>query len=221
MADNPRIDELRRRVQKDPASIAFAQLAEEHRRVGNYDEAAQVARDGLARHPSYLSARVTLGRALLELEQYDEAQAELDQVLLLAPDNLAAIRAQAEIHQRRGELGEAARHYSTALDVSRSELVLPTLGEFDLPALPAIPEHLDFKLDTAIGDFNRSLDTFDSLDLDLPPLDGPREAPLAAPMLAEPHLLDAPPAEPPPVNPALTELEGWLAAILDDRSARA
>ena len=34
MSENPRIDELRRRVDKDPSSIAFAQLAEEHRRMG-------------------------------------------------------------------------------------------------------------------------------------------------------------------------------------------
>ena len=34
MAENSRIDDLRRRVQKDPASIAFAQLAEECRRAG-------------------------------------------------------------------------------------------------------------------------------------------------------------------------------------------
>ena len=67
MTDNPRIDDLRRRVQKDPASIAFAQLAEEYRRAGQFSEAVEVCRAGLAVHPGYLSARVTLGRALVEL----------------------------------------------------------------------------------------------------------------------------------------------------------
>jgi hypothetical protein len=37
VADNPRIDELRRRVDKDPASIAFAQLAADYRRTDEYD----------------------------------------------------------------------------------------------------------------------------------------------------------------------------------------
>lgn len=106
MADNPRIEELKRRVQKDPASIAFAQLAEEHRRAGEYQEAIAVCRSGLEQHPGYLSARVTLGRALLETGAYDDAQAELEYVLRAAPDNLAAIRALAEIHQRREETGE-------------------------------------------------------------------------------------------------------------------
>jgi tetratricopeptide (TPR) repeat protein len=101
VADNPRIDELRRRVQKDPASIAFAQLAEEHRRAGQYDEAIEVARAGLQQHPAYLSARVTLGRALIELGRLDEAAAEFESVVKAAPDNLTAVRQLADIHQRR------------------------------------------------------------------------------------------------------------------------
>jgi tetratricopeptide (TPR) repeat protein len=109
--ENPRLEELRRRVQKDPASIAFAQLAEEHRRAGEFDEAIRVARTGLDRHPGYISARVTLGRALLEAGAYEDAQAELELVIRAAPDNLAAIRALAELHQRReeanGEKGSA------------------------------------------------------------------------------------------------------------------
>ena len=85
VARRPRIEELRRRVERDPASIAFAQLAEEYRRAGDYDEAVRVCRAGLAQHPAYLSARVTLGRALLELQQFDEAQAELEHVLQPRP----------------------------------------------------------------------------------------------------------------------------------------
>jgi tetratricopeptide (TPR) repeat protein len=119
VADAARIDELRRRVEQDPASIAFAQLAEEYRRAGEHEEAVRVSRAGLATHPTYLSARVTLGRALLELRQFDEARAELEHVLRAAPDNLAAIRALAEIHQRRGDLGAALDQFSTAHAIAR------------------------------------------------------------------------------------------------------
>jgi tetratricopeptide (TPR) repeat protein len=121
VSDHPRIEELRRRVQKDPASIAFAQLAEEFRRAGEYEEAVRVCRTGLATHPSYLSARVTLGRALIELEQYDEAQTELEYVLRSAPENLAAIRGLAEIEQRRGNLEAALRHFQTALGIAKHD----------------------------------------------------------------------------------------------------
>src|ERR1051325_11105637 len=103
MTENPRIDALRRRLEKDPASIAFAQLAEEYPRGGDYEQAISICREGLARHPGYLSAQVTLGRALIETAQFDEARKELEAVLSVAPDNLAAIRALAEIHQNVGE----------------------------------------------------------------------------------------------------------------------
>jgi tetratricopeptide (TPR) repeat protein len=100
VSDNPRIEDLRRRVLKDPASIAFAQLAEEYRRAGDSEEAVRVCEAGLAQHPAYLSARVTLGRALFELGRLEDARTEFLRVLDAAPDNLIAVGKLAEIHQR-------------------------------------------------------------------------------------------------------------------------
>jgi tetratricopeptide (TPR) repeat protein len=114
MTENPRLEELKRRVQRDPASISFAALAEEYRRLGMFAEAIDACRAGLLRHPSYISARVTLGRALIEVGEFDEASSELEQVLRSAPENLAAIRALADIHRRRGEVSDAD-HYQAAL----------------------------------------------------------------------------------------------------------
>ena len=121
MADNQRIDDLRRRVHKDPASIAFAQLAEELRRNGDYTESVDVCRTGLAIHPGYLSARVTLGRALLELDQLDEAQVELQLVLKSAPENLAALRALAETRHRQGSDTDALASYRSALQLAKND----------------------------------------------------------------------------------------------------
>ena len=121
MADSQRIEDLRRRVQKDPASIAFAQLAEELRRAQQFEESIAICRSGLQIHPGYLSARVTLGRALLELSQFDEALSELRQVLAGAPENLAAIRAVAEIHHKRGDLADALTQYRAALALARND----------------------------------------------------------------------------------------------------
>jgi tetratricopeptide (TPR) repeat protein len=115
VAENPRIEALRRRVEKDPASIAFAQLAEEYRRAGRHEEAIAVCQSGLTIHPNYLSARVTLGRALIEVGDIETAEVELAQVLQGAPENLAAIRGLAEIHRRRGEFDAALGLYESAL----------------------------------------------------------------------------------------------------------
>ena len=121
MSDNQRIDDLRRRIQKDPASIAFAQLAEELRRADQLEESVATARAGLAIHPSYLSARVTLGRALLALDRPEEAEAELKTVVDGAPGNLPALRGLGEICRRRGRLQEALTYFQTALGFAAND----------------------------------------------------------------------------------------------------
>jgi len=86
-----------------------------------FQEAVDVCRAGLAVHPSYLSARVTLGRALVELQQFDEAQRELEHVLQSAPENLAAIRGLADSFHRQGALTEALAQYRAALAIARHD----------------------------------------------------------------------------------------------------
>src|ERR1051326_4654548 len=110
MPENPRIEELRRRVEADPASIAFAALAEEYRRLGRHDEAVETCLAGLQRHPAYLSARVTLGRALLETGDFDSAREQFEMVLRSAPENIAATRGLDQIHERLGHSTEMDPH---------------------------------------------------------------------------------------------------------------
>lgn len=130
--DTSRIAELRRRVEADPESIAFAQLAEEYRRAGEHQEAVTCCRAGLTRHPEYLSARVTLGRALLAQGALDDAEQELGIVLRGSPDNLAAIRAMADLHHRRGALEHALEYYKRALALARFDPQLEeTIGRID------------------------------------------------------------------------------------------
>jgi tetratricopeptide (TPR) repeat protein len=124
--DPTRIADLRRRLQADPTSIAFAQLAEEYRRAGQLDEAVAVCRDGLLRHQGYLSARITLGRALAEQGEAADAEHEFELVLRSAPDNLAAIRGLGEICQKRGELDRALAYYRRAMTLTRYD---PELDE--------------------------------------------------------------------------------------------
>jgi hypothetical protein len=149
MPENPRLEELRRRVQADPASIAFAALAEEYRRIGHYDEAIETCRVGLQRHPAYLSARVTLGRALIETGEYEAAREELETVLRSAPENLAAIRGLAQIHDR---LGHVAEMHPSLVELANEPLPVaatpapveeappPAPAAFEEPSAPAFEE---------------------------------------------------------------------------------
>ena len=104
--------------------MCFAQLAEELRREGANDEAVDICRAGLAHHPDALAARVTLGRALIELDRLGEAFTELTAVLDVSPGDLPAIRAVAEIYQRRGLMSEALAHYRRALQLAQHDVDL-------------------------------------------------------------------------------------------------
>ena len=86
-----------------------------------FQEAVDVCRSGLEVHPTYLSARVTLGRSLVELGQFEDAQRELQQVLQSAPENLAAIRGLADVYHRQGALAEALGQYRAALAIARHD----------------------------------------------------------------------------------------------------
>jgi len=172
-ADTPRILELRRRVQADPASIAFAQLAEECRRAGAPEEAVGICRAGLVHHPGYLSARVTLGRSLIELGELDEAAVELNRVAQQAPGNLAAVRGLAEIHQQRGDIAQALTHYQRALELARVDPELENSIQRLSQALAPAPTAPTPAKGDDLFDFDTLLRQFG----DTKPLPGPAKAP--------------------------------------------
>jgi tetratricopeptide (TPR) repeat protein len=118
MPETARLDELRRRVESDPASIVFATLAEEYRRAGRFDEAVDTSRAGLRFHPSYVSARVTLGRSLMELGNHGQAERELRLVLKTSPDNLAARRALGDLYWRQSDLPKALEQFQSAVSLA-------------------------------------------------------------------------------------------------------
>jgi tetratricopeptide (TPR) repeat protein len=114
MGETTRLEELKRRVEADPASIAFASLAEEYRRAARFEEAVEASRAGLRFHPTYVSARVTLGRSLMELGLYDQAERELHVVARSTPDNLAARRALGDLYWRQADLVRALEQLQLA-----------------------------------------------------------------------------------------------------------
>jgi len=215
VADHPRIEELRRRLQKDKASIAFAHLAEEYRRAGRFAEAIDTCRTGLEHHPGYLSAHVTLGRALIETGELQLALDELSRVHAAAPENLAAIKGLAEIHHRRGERREALALYSRALqlvghDPELEHVVGELTGEepvessapVDVPTAGAAPSPVCAD-DSAVAG---------AVDAGTPTT-------ILASWPDPPPSQDAPPSD--TRTPAQVEaLERWLDAILADRNSR-
>jgi tetratricopeptide (TPR) repeat protein len=202
--DNPRIEELRRRVQKDPASIAFAQLAEEHRRAGQYEEAIEVAKAGLQQHPAYLSARVTLGRALIEVGRLDEAADEFEYVVNAAPDNLTAVRQLADIHQRRRQVSSDTKSRQPEV---KAAPVIP------LPAAPAPPPP---PLAPSAVEGPIAPVALPPVPKDVVIQPSPRMP--AAVIDVETAQVQQPPAA--SVDMVVAELEAWLAVLVEERSGR-
>lgn len=157
MAGNPRIDELRKRLEKEPGSRLFAQLAEELRKEGEFEEAIRVCRDGLQTHPAYPSARMTLGRALLDTGDLAGARGEFEAVLKGAADNILASRFLAECLDGLGDLAGAKARYQTTLLLApgdkqvlgklealearlKAPVALPAAGAPAATAAPPVPE---------------------------------------------------------------------------------
>lgn len=132
-------------------SASFSVIAERFRRAGQSDRAVALCREGLELYPDHLSARATLGCALLELGEHLEAHRELQAVLKRAPDNLAAIRGLAELHARGIDEQDAhdmeAAHEAQALAVAQAvqeETVEPP-NSVPEPMLELQPVHFEIE----------------------------------------------------------------------------
>lgn len=146
MDDNARTGELRRKLEKDPGSRLFAQLAEELRKDGKHDEAISVARKGLEKNPNYPSARLTLARALLDSGRPAEAKPELEAIVKASPDNIMASRLLGDALAELGEAAQALQQFEKTLKISPGDkAVLERMAELKgrlsapAPAVEAAP----------------------------------------------------------------------------------
>ena len=103
------------RLQRDPTSLVFAQLAELYRKAGRTREAIDVCRQGLERYPHYTTARLTLAKAYMAEGEAERALVELSRILEVSPRDVQSHRLAAEIHRRSGRLDQAVTHLETAV----------------------------------------------------------------------------------------------------------
>ncbi len=103
------------RLQRDPTSLAFAQLADLYRKAGRSREAVALCREGLTRYPHYTTARLILAKALLAEGELDGALAEVQAILAASPADAQAHRLAAEVHRRGGRVDTACEHLEAAL----------------------------------------------------------------------------------------------------------
>ena len=109
------------RVRRDPASLAFAQLAELYRKAGRVTEAITLCREGLTRFPHYTTARLTLAKAHQAEGDFELALAEIGAILEVSPRDVQSHRLAAEIHRRCGRLDPAVTHLETAVELDAGD----------------------------------------------------------------------------------------------------
>jgi tetratricopeptide (TPR) repeat protein len=195
---NARIQEMHRRLEKEPNARLFSQLADELRKQGDLGEAVRVCREGVQRYTAYPSLRVTLGRLLLESGDLAAARTELETALAAAPDNILAERSLGECLEALGDLAGARARYEAALALAPADAQLAARlraieereAETEPDAvIPVTPEDPLAALDLGPipdGAAHASVDI--DLDLPPPPAEEPRPIPLVA--VEEPFVIE-------------------------------
>jgi tetratricopeptide (TPR) repeat protein len=115
------IEKLQKKLDKAPNSTVFFQLAEEHRKEGNLDDALRILTEGLAHHPSYWSARVTLGRIYHQMGKAELAREELEKVIQAVPDNFLANKLLGDIYMSMNLPAKALSRYRIVQMLNRSD----------------------------------------------------------------------------------------------------
>src|SRR5215470_279279 len=120
------------RLARDPTSLAFAPLADAYRKAGRIADAVRLCREGLARFPHYVTARLILAKALLDGGDPDAAMEEVQAILEASPREAQAHRLAGELYRRAGALGDAVSHLEQAVRLDpgdrESRALLDVLG---------------------------------------------------------------------------------------------
>jgi tetratricopeptide (TPR) repeat protein len=112
------INDLKKKLVESPDSLVFAPLADAYRKQGSLEEALQICKKGLEKHPAYTSARVVLGRIYQEKGKIEDAAAEFKKVLESDSDNLMAHSLLGSIFMKKNDYQAAIEEYQKILTLN-------------------------------------------------------------------------------------------------------
>jgi tetratricopeptide (TPR) repeat protein len=115
MATSARLEELQQKFRDNPRRY-FAPLANEHRKLGELEQAITLCRTHLPQQPHHVSGHIVLGQALFDAGDVSDARATFEQALDLDPENLIALRFLGDIARAQGEHLTARQWYERVLE---------------------------------------------------------------------------------------------------------
>jgi predicted regulator of Ras-like GTPase activity (Roadblock/LC7/MglB family)/lipopolysaccharide biosynthesis regulator YciM len=136
------VDELKKRLAQNPDSLIFVPLADAYRKAGMFEDAIEVCKKGLEKHPAYMSARVVLGRIYNEKEMLDEAVEELKKVEAVDVDNIMVHSMLGNVYIKKKMYAQAVEQFQRVLslnpeDTETQEKLQEALSAKQSPAAPA------------------------------------------------------------------------------------
>jgi len=110
------IEKLERRYAENPKGRNFAPLADAYRKAGQLDQAIELCKNGLERHPDYISAYIVYGRCLVDKKDDTGADEVFHKVLSLDPENIIGLRVLGEIAERNSRFDQAVEWLTRLLN---------------------------------------------------------------------------------------------------------
>jgi len=191
MAENSRIDDLRKRYHENPRRF-FAPLANEYRKAGFLDRAILLCQKHLAEQPDNMNGQVVFGQTLFEAGQLAEAREPFTAALGLDPENLIALRHLGDIARLEGDADTARGWYVKVLELDRRnsevlDLLQEVGGDVAEPrsgpsGRPTAGAGL-VSVAPTVGISGGDVDTMGMIDLDVP---SPPSVPTPAPKMPAP-----------------------------------
>jgi len=112
---NLELEALFRKYESAPDSFVFAPLADAYRKAGMLEEAVEICRKGVRRHPGYPSGHVVEGKCHFDTGDLDLADEAFNNVLKLDSNNLVALKFLGMIQAGHGDLRLAAEYFKHIL----------------------------------------------------------------------------------------------------------
>jgi len=124
-------------------SLYFYPIALLYSRMGEYQKAYQYLLEGLRYFPRYVLALIMIAKILMNEGKYKAAVAYLETALNIERDEIRALEALAECHEKMGEIDKAIEDYERLVELDPSnERAKSKLLEL-APAKKPSPEDVD------------------------------------------------------------------------------